>query len=111
MDMDNNLYSPETMQEEVEHYTGEIIETPVVKQTGIGAWLAGYTTTELRRSALIDAERERCRAYLTATALQHAAILSGMEAVLTKANPSAADRFKGITDAYCVKAIERIKES
>ena len=66
--MENNLYDPNTMQEEAEHYTGEVIQTPVVKQYGIGAWLAGYTTTELRRAALLDAERERCRAYLTATA-------------------------------------------
>ena len=109
--MENNLYDPNTMQEEVEHYTGEVIQTPVVKQYGIGAWLAGYTTTELRRAALLDAEKERCRAYLAATALQHAAILSGVEASLAKANPGASSRFKEITDAYCSKAVERIKNA
>ena len=100
--MENNLYDPNTMQEEVEHYTGEVIQTPVVKQYGIG---------ELRRAALLDAEKERCRAYLTATALQHAAILSGVEASLAKANPGASSRFKEITDAYCSKAVERIKNA
>lgn len=109
--MENNLYDPKTMEEEVEHYTGEVIQTPEVKPYGIGAWLAGYVTTELRRSALIDAESERCRAYLTATALQHAAILSSMEAGLAKANPGASGRLKEIADAYCSKAVERIKNA
>ncbi len=111
MENNNNLYDPKTMEEEVEHYTGEVIQTPVVKQSGIGAWLAGYTATELRRTALLSAEQERCRAYLAATAMQHTAILSSMEMNLVKANPAASNRFRQITDAYCNKAVERIKNS
>lgn len=103
------LYA-QTETDDMEHYVGEVIDTLPVKQSGPSAWLSAYSVNSMRRNAVMQAEHERCRAYLAATCLNHAVVLTNLEASLNQTAPGGKERYKQLVDAYVGEAAKKIKK-
>lgn len=105
--MDNNLYD---QNDSVEYCTGEVIATPAVPQHGVGAWMATYSCNAMRRNAQVEAEHNRCLAYLTQEALAYSGMLSSAEEKLNRVAPLGRDNYRAINQAFTEAAVKRIKE-
>lgn len=95
--MDNNLYDQNN---NVVHCTGEVINTPMAPQNGVGAWLTTYSCNAMRRNTQVEAEHNRCLAYLTQEALAYSGMPSSAEEKLTRIAPGGRENYHAINQAY-----------
>ncbi len=104
--MDNNLYD---QSDNVEHCTGEVINTPMAPQNGVGAWLTTYSCNAMRRNTQVEAEHNRCLAYLTQEALAYSGMLSSAEEKLTRIAPGGRENYHAINQAFTENVASRIR--
>lgn len=103
--MNNNLYD----QNKVEYCTGEVITTPSAPQNGVGAWLTAYTCNSMRRNTQVEAEHNRCLAYLTQEALAYSGMLASAEEKLARIAPGGCENYRAINQAFTENVASRIR--
>ncbi len=104
--MDNNLYD---QNDNVEYCTGEVIDTPMAPQNGVGAWLTTYSCNVMRRNTQVEAEHNRCLAYLTQEALAYSGMLASAEEKLTRIAPGGCENYRAINQAFTENVASRIR--
>ena len=102
--MDHNLYD-----NNVEHYEGEVIDTPVAQQNGISAWLTTNSCNVILRNTQVEAQHNRCLAYLTQEALAYSGMLSPAEEKLNRIAPIGREEYRKIQQAFTNNVVSRIK--
>jgi len=102
--MNHNLYDSN-----VEHCEGEVIYTPAVQQNGISAWLTANSCNAILRNTQIEAQHNRCLAYLTQEALTYSGMLSSAEEKLNRIAPIGREEYRKIQQAFTNNVVSRIK--
>ena len=97
------------------NYPEEIISTTpyesVTPATGISALFAvpSRSINALQKEATLCAMKDRCRALLAKTALEHTAALSMMEQQAEEMSPGNAEEFREIVRAYAAGAANQLR--
>lgn len=97
------------------NYPEEIISTnpyeAVTSTTGISTLFAvpSRSINALQKEAALCAMKDRCRALLAKTALEHTAALSMMEQQAEEMSPRNAEEFREIVRAYAAGAADQLR--
>lgn len=97
------------------NYPEESISTDpyesVTPATGIGALftIPSRSINALQKEAAFNAMKDRCRALLAKTALEHTAALSMIEQQAVEMSPGNAEEFREIIKAYAAGAANQLR--
>lgn len=83
----------------------------VTPATGIGSLFAipSGSINALQKEVAFNAMKDRCRALLAKTALEHTAALSMMEQLAAGMSPGNAEEFREIVKAYAAGAANQLR--
>ena len=73
-----------------------------------GGWLAASAGNKIVQTAMVEATREQCNAFIVCSALQNVGALSSLEAQIAQSVPSSRDRLRVILDGYCYNLAMRM---